>query len=60
MEITTSSTPYTCARCNRLTAEPILPITRNVGQYFRKDERVLCWDCLQVDSNYVRDFGRLP
>ena len=59
MENTTTS-PYTCTRCNKLTAEPIFPVTRQFGQYFRKDESILCWDCLKADSNYVRDFGRLP
>ena len=59
MEKTTSN-PNTCARCKHLTPEPIYPVTHHLGQYFKKDEIVLCWDCMRADSNYVRDFGRLP
>ena len=53
----TISNPNTCARCKQLTPKPIYPVTRHFGQYFKKDESVLCWDCMRADSNYVRDFG---
>ena len=50
----TSST-YKCVRCRRLTPEAIFRVTGYLGQHFKNDESAFCWDCVRVDSKYVKE-----
>ena len=49
----------TCSRCERYVPSGSVNIEL-VRRYMRPKETALCVKCLNKDSNYIRDYGRLP